>query len=215
LGETFKRIGPCLGSLRLFWKVKGVMVVRLKALILVSAVVPTMFGQAFNEASDKVAAELVRAECDVVARTAKQFLDSRGLKVAQGYSGEDEDWSCGPGYRCIQFKNARPRKADGKALTRGEVVKNYLKDPDKIDFRRKTLGHGYWATPNGNFVMSAKLQLKQEPAGCSAKLQMGFGLGGTVFLAVVPYDLYTWPIPPDNGKLQNEYMASIVRAMPQ
>lgn len=190
------------------------MVVRLKALILVAAVVPTMVGQAFNDATGKVAADLVRAECDVVARTVKQFLESRGLKVAQGYSKEDEDWSCGPGYRCIQFKNAPPRTADGKAFSRGDVVKNYLKDPDKADFRWKAIGRGYWAAPNSNFFMGAELQLKQEPNGCTTKLHMTLGLGGTVFLGVIPYDLYTWPIPPDNGRLQNEYLEAIIKALP-
>jgi hypothetical protein len=188
--------------------------VRFKALLLVSTVIPTISAQASNDTADKVAAELVRTDCDVVARTAKQFLASRGLKVAQAYNKKDEDWSCGPGSRCIQFKNAMPRTADGKALSRGDIVKNYLRDPDKTDLRWKSLGRGYFAAPDRNFVIGAKLQLMQEPAGCLVRLQMALGLGGLVFLGVIPYDLYTWPIPPDNGKLQSEYMAALMGAMP-
>jgi hypothetical protein len=186
-----------------------------KALLLAFAFIPPASAQAFGDGSDKVAAESVRADCDTFAQITKGFLNSRGLKIAQSYTKADEDWSCGPGYRCIQFKNAPPRAADGRALSRSDVVKDYLKDPAKADFRWKNLTHGYWAAPNHNFVMGAKLQLQQEATGCTAKLHMGFGLGGTVFLVIIPYDLYTWPIPPDNGRLQNEYMEAVVKALPR
>jgi hypothetical protein len=144
----------------------------------------------------------------------KKFLNSRGLKVAQ-FNKTDEDWACGEtGYRCIMFGSGPPRSAEGKALSRNDVVQDYLKDPASADFRWKNLTHGYWAAPDPNFRMGAWLQLKTESAGCSAELSMGLGLGGMVLLWILPYDLYTWPIPPDTGRLQTEYMAAIVKALP-
>jgi hypothetical protein len=62
--------------------------------------------------------------------------------------------------------------------------------------------------------MGASLQLKEEPGGCTATLSMSFGMGGTEFLGIIPHGLYTWPIPPDNGRLQKEYLAAVVEALP-
>ncbi len=64
-------------------------------------------------------------------------------------------------------------------------------------------------------MMGASLRLEQKSPGCSVSLLMGFGLGGTEFLGILPYDLYTWPIPPDNGRLQREYMAAMVKELPR
>ncbi len=158
------------------------------------------------DAPDKGVVENVAVGCDAFARTAKQLLIDRGLKP-------DQDWACGPDYRCVVFRNAPPRTAEGKPLSRSDVVKDYLQDPAKADFRWKSLSHGYWAVPNSNFVMGASLQLKQQAAGCSAKLEMSFGLGGREFLWILPYDPYTWPIPPDNGRLQKDYMAEILKRL--
>jgi hypothetical protein len=42
---------------------------------------------------------------------------------------------------------------------------------------------------------------------------MGLGMGGIVVLGIIPHDLYTWPIPPDYGRLQADYMAAIVKTL--
>ena len=42
---------------------------------------------------------------------------------------------------------------------------------------------------------------------------MSLDLGGLVFLGIIPYDLYTWPVPPDNGRLQADYKAAIVKEL--
>ena len=98
-------------------------------------------------------------------------------------------------------------------LNRDEVVRNYLTDPATVDFQWKNLGHGDWAVADRNFRMGASLQLETERSGCSAKLFMGLGLGGLGFRGIVPYSLYTWPIPPDNGRLQADYMTAIVKIL--
>jgi hypothetical protein len=168
-----------------------------------------------GDAPDKGAAQHVGTSCDTFARVAKDFLNGRGLKVAQSYTKTDEDWACGPGYRCVMFGGASPRTANGESLTRDDVVRNYLTDPSKVDFRSKNLTRGYRAVPDRNFRMGASLQLKTEGSGCFAKLFMTLGMGGTVFLGILPSDLYTWPIPPDNGRLQTEYMAAIITKLPR
>ena len=187
---------------------------RYKAFLLGFACVPFACAQIFGDAPGKGAAQSVDADCNAFAQVAKQFLNSRGLKVAQGYTKVDEDWACGqPGYRCIVFRNAPPRTAEGKSLSRDEVVSGYLSGP--VDFRWKNLTRGYWVAPDHNFVMGASLQLKKEPVGCTAKLFMSFGLGGMEFLGIIPFDLYTWPVPPDNGRLQKEYLTAVVNALPK
>jgi hypothetical protein len=158
---------------------------------------------------DEDTARHLETDCDSFARVAKQFLDNRGLK-AQLWGALE----CAPGYRCIAFKSAPPRSADGKPLSRDDVVRDYLKEPAKADFRWKNLGHGYWAVPDRNFTMGASLHLKAESMGCYAKLMMGFGIVGTEFLGIIPYDHpRSWPVPPDNGRLQNEYMTAIVKEL--
>jgi hypothetical protein len=183
-------------------------------LFLAFAWAPSAAAQILGDAPDKGAAEQVGTDCGTFARVAKTFLNNRGLKVAQSYAKVDEDWASGPGYRCIVFRNASPRAVEGKALSRDDVVRDYLKDRSKADFRWKNLSRGYWAAPDHNFWMGASLQLKEERTGCFAKLFMSFSLGGTVLLGIIPYDLYTWPVPPDNGRLQIEYMAEIVKELP-
>jgi hypothetical protein len=142
---------------------------RFAVLLLALACASSVPAQIFGDAPDEGASEHVLADCDSFARVAEQFLNNRGLKVAQSYTKTDEDWTYGPGYRCIAFRNAPPRTAEGKALSRDEIVRDYLKDSPKADFRWKGLTHGYWAAPNHNFAMGATLQLKQESAGCSLK----------------------------------------------
>jgi hypothetical protein len=182
--------------------------------VLFLGIASSVSAQIDGDAPDKGAAQHVGMSCDSFARVAKDFLNSRGLKVAQ-FRKTDLDWPCGPGYRCVMFGGASPLMADGKSLSRDDVVRNYLADPSKVDFRSKNLTHGYWAVPKRNFRMGASLQLKTEGSGCFAKLFMTLGMGGTVFLGILPYDLYTWPIPPDNGRLQLEYMAAIMNKLPR
>jgi hypothetical protein len=170
--------------------------------------------QIAGDAPDKGAVAEVGTDCDTFAALAKRFLSNSGYAVAQS-NKKDEDWACGsPGYRCIVFRNAPPRTVAGKTLSRDDVVRNYLKNTPTPDLRAKNLGRGYWVAPNHNFVVGPSLQLKREGVGCSVKLFMPFGMGGTVFLVIFPFDLYTWPVPQDNGRLQSEYLAAIVAELP-
>jgi hypothetical protein len=188
---------------------------RLFALLLALVYGSSVSGQMLGDAPDKGASQHVATDCDRLASVAKQFLHDRGLKVAQLWGLPEEDWPCGPDYRCFSFMNAPPRTASGMPLNRDDVVRSYLKDPAKVDSRWKNLGHGYWAAPNRNFVMGAALQLKKESTGCYAKLFMSFALGGMKFLGILPYDPYSWPIPPDNGRLQVEYFTAIIKELPR
>ncbi len=156
----------------------------------------------------------VETHCNVFAKVAKEFLRTRGLKVARSLNIE-EDWACGkPGFRCIVFQNAPPRSADGKLLVREDVVREYWGKPASIALHRKYYGHGYWAVPGRNFTMGASLQLLGVNRVCKAKLEMGLGLRATMYLVVVPYELRDWELPPDNGRLQTEYMEAIVMSLP-
>jgi hypothetical protein len=149
-----------LKDIRGYSEVSATMKARCQAFLLGFACVPFACAQIFGDAPGKGAAQSVDADCNTFAQVAKQFLNSRGLKVAQGYTKVDEDWACGqPGYRCIVFRNAPPRTTEGKSLSRDEVVSGYLSGP--VDFRWKNLTRGYWAAPDHNFAMAASLQLKE------------------------------------------------------
>lgn len=138
-----------------------------KAFLLGFVCIASASSQLAVDAPDNGATRSVHADCDSLARAAKQFLDSRGLKVARSSTNVDEDWACGTGYRCIHFKNASPRSAEGKPLGRAEIVSGYLNGP--VDFRWKNLTRGYWAAPDRDFTMGAALELKHESNGCTAR----------------------------------------------
>lgn len=144
----------------------------------------------------------------------REFLGSRGFKNAAKESPDTTVWKCDSTSTCIAFRNAKPRTAAGKLLSRSEVAKGFLQDPSSVDFGPKYLGQGYWAIANQNFVMGASMRTEERSKGCSVTLNMGFGLGGMNVLVVLPYDLYNWPIPPDNGRLQRKYISAMVEKLP-
>jgi hypothetical protein len=125
---------------------------RLGVLLVAIGLVPALSAQYAGDAPGVGVVADVGTDCDTFARAAKEFLSNRGLKVSMGFGTTHEDWACGaPGYRCTMFGSARPRAADGRALSRSDVVRDYLKDPATADFRWKNLTHGYWAAPDSNF----------------------------------------------------------------
>jgi hypothetical protein len=187
---------------------------RFRIPLLVLASVPA-YGQLLGDSPEKGVTAHVDVDCSTFANFAKMFMARRGLQVSRPFKTVPEsDWTCNQ-MRCIVFGNASPRNSDGKALSRNDVVKDYISQPNKVDFRWKYLTHGYWAAPNSNFSMGADLQLRDEEPGCSAKLRMSLGMGGLEFLGILPHDLYNWPIPRDNGRMEKEYMAAILKQLQQ
>jgi hypothetical protein len=161
--------------------------------------------QVFGDPPAGSEAQVVGIDCNTFGRVAMEFLNRRGMKVAN-------DWSCGGGARCIVTKNAAPQKADGKALNRNEIVRDYLKESERTDIRTKFQGYGFWELPSRNFDMGARLRLEQKASGCDVKLSLNFGISYTQFLIILPFELYGDSFE-SNGRLEAEYIAAIQREL--